>query len=218
MPFSDPLADGTTLQHASEVALRNGASLPWALELAARLRARTDVPLVAMTCFNPVHHYGVERFVEDSVAAGLDGVIVPDLPWAEAAPLAAASEARSFHLIQLVAPTSTPERLAEVARTAKGFVYCVSLLGTTGARAQLPERLPELLQRVRAHVRQPLLVGFGISRPEHIAGIRPHADAVVVASAMADLLGATPAGEWESAVSSYVARLRAACEPVSVSS
>lgn len=218
IPFSDPLADGTTLQHASEVALRNGATLPWALELGARLRGRTDLPLVPMTYFNLVHHYGVERFVEDAVTAGLDGVIVPDLPWAEAASLAAAAEAWNFHLIQLVAPTSTPERLAEVGRTAKGFVYCVSLLGTTGARAQLSERLPELLQRVRAHVRQPLLVGFGISRPEHIAAIRPHADAVVVASAIADLLAATPPAEWESGLRRYVAALRAACEPVSAAS
>lgn len=212
VPFSDPLADGATLQHASEVALRNGASLAWTLGIAARLRRQVEAPLILMTYYNPVHRYGVERFVEDCLAAGADGTIVPDLPSVEAGPLALAAEARGLYLIQMVAPTTTPERLVEVGRTARGFVYCVSLLGTTGARARVSDQLPAFMTRVRAHVSQPLLVGFGIARPEHVVAVRPYADAVVVASAIADLLTATPAQDWEPAVCAYLAELRAACE------
>jgi tryptophan synthase alpha chain len=213
IPFSDPLADGATLQHASEVALTNGASLAWALGLTRRLRARVDVPLILMTYYNPVHRYGIRRFVADALAAGADGAIIPDLPSGEAADLVAAAESQGLYVIQMVAPTTPPERLAEVGRTARGFVYCVSLLGTTGARAQLSDRLPRFMADVRAHVAQPLLIGFGIARPEHIVAVRPYADAVVVASAIADLLGATPSDRWESALRSYVADLRQACEP-----
>ena len=214
VPFSDPLADGTTMQRASEIALRNGASLNWTLGVAARLRRRTPAPLIGMTYYNPVHHYGVGRFVADAVAAGLDGVIVPDLPSAEAAPLEAAAAPRDFYVIQMVAPTTTDERLAEVGNTAHGFVYCVSLLGTTGARDQVSERLPEFMARVRAQVKLPLLVGFGIALPEHVGAVRAHADAVVVASALADLLASTNPEQWRAAVHSYVASLRRACEPV----
>jgi tryptophan synthase alpha chain len=211
VPFSDPLADGATQQRASEVALRNGASLAWTLDLAGRIRRRADAPLVLMTYYNPVHHFGLEAFAATAVTAGIDGVIVPDLPSGEATPLTRALDARGLHLIQMVAPTTTPDRLAEVGRTASGFVYCVSLLGTTGARATLSDRLPLFMKQVRSHVSQPLLVGFGISRPEHIASIRGYADAVVVASAIADMLEATPAPEWETAVRRYVTELRSAC-------
>ena len=189
VPFSDPLADGATMQRASEVALRNGSSLGWSIDLAARLRARLAIPLILMTYYNPIHHYGIERFVERATDAGVDGVIVPDLPSAEAEPLAHASVPRDFYIIPMVAPTTTAERLAEVGRTARGFVYCVSLLGTTGARDQVSMRLPDFTARIRAHVSQPLLVGFGIARPEHVAAVRRYADAVVVGSAIADLLG-----------------------------
>ena len=212
VPFSDPLADGTTLQHASEIALSNGASLSWAIGLAGRLRARTDAPLILMTYFNPVHHYGVVRFVDDALAAGVDGVIVPDLPSGESTELADVAEPRGLYLIQMVAPTSTEARLAEVGRTARGFVYCVSLVGTTGARTTLSDRLPAFMDGVRSHVSQPLLIGFGIATPEHVRAVRPYANAVVVASALADLLDATPPGSRESALRSFVAEMRAACE------
>lgn len=211
VPFSDPMADGATLQRASEVALARGASLAWTLEVATRLRSQTTKPILLMGYFNPIHRFGVERFPATAIAAGIDGVIIPDLPSAEAGAFARAAEAVGLHLIQMVAPTSTPARLAEVGRTARGFVYCVSLLGTTGARAELSERLPDFLQSVRRWVPQPLLVGFGISRPEHIRHLRPYADAVVVGGAIADLIAATPAEECESALFRYVGELAAAC-------
>jgi tryptophan synthase alpha chain len=217
IPFSDPLADGTTMQRASEVALANGASLSWTLGLTRRLRARIDVPLTLMTCYNPVHCYGIERFVVDAVAAGADAAIVPDLPSGEAGALEAAAAAHGFYIIPMVAPTTMPQRLDEVGRTARGFVYCVSLLGTTGARAEVSDRLPRFMAEVRAHVTQPLLIGFGIARPEHIVAMRPHADAVVVGSAIADLLAATPSDRWEPALRAYIVELRAACGPPSPS-
>jgi tryptophan synthase alpha chain len=213
VPFSDPLADGTTMQHASEVALRNGSSLAWSIDLAARLRSRLAIPLILMTYYNLIHHYGIERFIASATDAGVDGVIVPDLPSAEAAPLTAAAAQGDFYVIQMVAPTTTPERLAEVGRTARGFVYCVSLLGTTGARDQLSVRLPDFTAKIRAHVSQPLLVGFGIARPEHVAAVRRYADAVVVGSAIADLLTGSQPEEWESALRAYVRSMREAAEP-----
>jgi tryptophan synthase alpha chain len=219
VPFSDPLANGATIQRASEVALANGASLAWTLERVQNLRTRLDVPLVLMTYYNPVHHYGIDRFVEDAMSVGVDGIIVPDLPSIEAGPLAQAADARGLYVIQMVAPTTTNERLAEVGRTARGFVYCVSLLGTTGVRTQLSDRLPEFMRNVRAHVGIPLLIGFGIARPEHIAAVRRHADAVVVGSSIADLLGRSAPDRWESDLRAYIAELSRACEaPEAVSS
>jgi len=213
VPFSDPLADGTTLQRAGEVALRNGASLPWTIEAAGRLRRLVSAPLIIMTYYNPIHRYGLGRFAADAARAGVDGLIVPDLPSVESGPLIARAEAEGLYVIQMVAPTTTPERLAEVGRTARGFVYCVSLLGTTGVRAQVSDRLPDFMRAVRAAVPVPLLIGFGIARPEHIAAVRPYADAVVVASAIADLLGSAGRDRWIAAVREYVTELRAACEP-----
>jgi tryptophan synthase alpha chain len=213
VPFSDPLADGATMQRASEVALRNGASLAWAIDLGARLRATLSIPLILMTYYNPIHHHGIERFAADAESAGVDGFIVPDLPSAEAAELTRAAEEHDLYLIQMVAPTTTPERLAEVGRSARGFVYCVSLLGTTGARTQLSVHLPDFISQVRAHVSQPILIGFGIARPEHVAAVRGQADAVVVGSAIADLLAGTAAADWESALGDYLRSLREAAEP-----
>lgn len=213
IPFSDPVADGATLQRASEQALHNGASLRWALGVAARLRGQVDAPLMAMTYFNPIYRYGVEEFARDAAQAGIDGVIVPDLPFAESHALLRATEAHGLHVIQMVAPTSTDARLTEVGRSARGFVYCVSLLGTTGARAQLSDRLPAFMERVRAHVTQPLLVGFGISRPEHVGALHAYAQGAIVGGAIADLLASTPPLNRERALRHYISELRAACEP-----
>lgn len=212
IPFSDPVADGVTMQRAGEIALSQGASLDWALGLAARIRAETQVPIVAMTYYNPIHHMGVDAFVQKAAASGLDGIIVPDLPSIEADPLRAAAVQHDFYVVEMLAPTSTEARIAEVGRLARGFVYCVSLLGTTGVREAVSARLPSFLGRVRRMVATPLLVGFGIARPEHITNLRPHADACVVASAIADLLEATPKSECEAALLSYLSELRAACD------
>jgi len=212
VPFSDPLADGATIQHAGEVALNNGASLAWCIELAARLREQLAIPLILMTYYNPIHHYGVDRFVADAESAGVDGVIVPDLPSAEAADLTQAADPRNLYVIPLIAPTTTDDHLAEVGRTAKGFVYCVSLLGTTGARTQLSARLPDFIARVRKHVSQPAVIGFGIARPEHVAAVRGQAEAVVIGSAIADLLAEADPTDRESALETYIRSMREAAQ------
>ena len=178
--------------------------------MAARIRGATAAPLLLMTYYNLIHHYGHSRFVRDALQAGLDGVIIPDLPSGEAAPLLEVAQPGGIYLIQMVAPTTTADRLAEVGRTARGFVYCVSLLGTTGARAAISDRLPSFMANVHAHVRLPLMVGFGISRPEHVAAVRQYADAVAVGGAIADLLRTTPRASCESALAAYVSELRAA--------
>jgi tryptophan synthase alpha chain len=208
--FSDPLADGATIQHASQRALDNGMTLAKALALAARVHARISTPLVQMGYYNPIFSFGLERFCDEAAQAGVAGLIVPDLPPEEAEPLRVAAAARDIELIFLVTPTSTDARIAQVAaaagKTGGGFVYCVSLSGVTGARAELPAELPAFLARVRAATNLPLAVGFGVSRPEHVAKIGAMADGAVVASA---LLNAVDAAAPDQRVAAGVAYFRA---------
>ncbi len=209
IPFSDP--DGVTLQRASFHALQKGASPRAALELAADLRRQHDLPLVFMTYYNLVHSYGVERFTRDAASSGVDGFIVPDLPPEEAGELREACEATGLYLIHMLAPTSSPERVRWIGAHARGFIYCVSVVGVTGARAHLAEGLSDFIGRVRAATSVPLLVGFGISRPDHVREVGRYADAVVVASALTDLVDATPPQKRFEAAHRYLAELKAAC-------
>jgi tryptophan synthase alpha chain len=196
VPFSDPLADGATIQHAGQVALERGTTLGACLDLAGRIAARVKTPLVLMGYYNPIFSLGVARFCEYAALAGVAGLIVPDLPAEEAGPLAEAATAHGIELIYLVTPTSPEQRIERVAkaagRTGHGFIYCVSLSGVTGARAALPEYLPAFLARVRQHTPLPLAVGFGVSRPEHVAQIGALADGAVVASALLNAVDAAP--------------------------
>lgn len=196
LPFSDPLADGATIQHAGQVALDHGATLGACLDIAGRLSAKMRTPLVLMGYYNPIFSLGVDRFCAHAAAAGVAGLIVPDLPAEEAGPLAEAAAAYGIELIYLVTPTSPEARIKRVAhaagKTGNGFVYCVSLSGVTGARASLPDDLPAFLTRVRAHTPLPLAVGFGVSRPEHVTRIGEVADGAVVASALLNAVDAAP--------------------------
>ena len=234
VPFSDPLADGATIQHASHQALLNGMSLAGVLALAGRVAARTATPLVLMTYYNPIFQFtGAEggerereaaedaedaevsaregalaRFARAAREAGIAGVIVPDLPPEEAEPLRDALGAEGIAIIFLVTPTSPGERIERVARMAEtsgGFIYCVSLSGVTGARDRLPERLAAFVGRVRERATLPLAVGFGVARAEHVAEIGRIADGAVVASA---LLNAADAAPPERRVEAAVAFLR----------
>jgi tryptophan synthase alpha chain len=213
VPFSDPLADGPTIQRAGAQALARGGSLAMALDLVRGLRARRSTPTVVMTYFNLLLAFGLERFAHEAQAAGLDGLIVADLPLDEAEPVRRIGLEHDLHLVQLVAPTSTDARLAETARMASGFIYCVALVGVTGARARLADELPGFLRRVRAACPQPLVVGFGISGPEHVAAVRGQADGVVVASALVDLIESTPPDRRRAAVAEYVRALKEATRP-----
>lgn len=185
VPFSDPLADGPTIQRSTQVALERGMNVARALEMAAQLRTRgIRQPLMLMGYVNPILAYGVERFVAQATVAGADGLIVPDLPPEEAAGLEAACRAHGRALVYLAAPTSTPERLAFLAARTTGFLYLVSLTGVTGARAKLPPDLEDFIRRARAVARTPLAVGFGISTPEQARVVGDLADGVIVGSAL----------------------------------
>jgi tryptophan synthase alpha chain len=185
VPFSDPLADGRTIQAAAERALRSGTTLAGILDLVARLRnGGCDVPLALMGYMNPIVRMGIDAFVSRSAEVGVDGIIVPDLPLEEADPLGDAAAARDLSLVLLAAPTTPPERLRRIGERTRGFLYFVSITGVTGARAALPADLPARLDAVRAASRAPVAVGFGISAPEQAAALAEHADAVVVGSAL----------------------------------
>jgi tryptophan synthase alpha chain len=183
IPFSDPLADGPTVQRAGQRALRNGMTATRALELIGELRGRMAVPLIPMTYAGPVMAYGEERFCADLAAAGADGMIVPDVPHDEAGDLLEACRRNGLDMVPLLAPTSTDERIALACAGAGGFVYLVSVAGTTGSRERLSDRVAPLVARVRPHTALPLLVGFGISSPEAARAVMDAgADGVIIGS------------------------------------
>jgi tryptophan synthase alpha chain len=213
IPFSDPLADGVTLQAVSQRVLVAGGTVEDAFRAARALRARTEAPLVFMSYYNPVQRRGTGAFCEAAAASGADGLIVPDLPPEEARPLREACRTSGLALIPMVAPGTPPERLRAACADAEGFVYCVALQGVTGARSDLAGDLPAFLERVRACTTAPLVVGFGISRPEHVASVRRYADGVIVASALVDLLERTSEPERLAAAARYVGSLKAAARP-----
>jgi tryptophan synthase alpha chain len=194
IPFSDPLADGPVIQRAGQAALEAGTTVAACLELAAAVSGQ--VPVVFMSYVNPILSYGPERFAADAAAAGARGVILPDLPPEEAGSVADALNARGLATVFMVAPTSSEERIRLICDSSGGFVYCVTLTGITGARAELPEGVGELLDRVKAHTTLPVAAGFGISRPEHLRALAGHADAAVVGSAVVNEVseGRDPAG------------------------
>jgi tryptophan synthase alpha chain len=209
VPFSDPLADGATIQRASHHALGQGVTLAVCLDVVRRLRQEgLTIPLLLMGYYNPVLAYGIEEFARDASDAGVDGLIIVDLPPEEATAVQTACAGRGLDLVYLLAPTSSDERIALVAAQASGFVYCVSLAGVTGARRDLSPRLAEFLARVRRHTSLPLAVGFGISRAEHVQAVaRLGADAAVIGSAIIDLIDRTPPGERAEEVRAYLEAL-----------
>ena len=197
LPFSDPLADGPTIQRTSQQALRNGMNVNLALEQVAAARAAgMRLPLALMTYVNPVLSYGLARFAADAAAAGADALIVPDLPLEEAGDVRAAADATGLALILLVAPTTPDARLSVACAHASGFVYCVSRTGTTGARTEIAEEAMDLLSRVRRVTDLPRALGFGLSTHAHLQALHGHAEAAVVGSA---LLNAVAAGAGEPA-------------------
>jgi len=217
VPFSDPVADGPTIQRASERALRTGTTLVGVLELVRRLRARTDVPLVLFSYYNPILQMGLEKFADTAVAVGADGVLVTDLTPEEAADYWGIMRARGIDTIFLAAPTSTDTRLAQIASFSSGFLYLISRAGVTGAREALPEDLPVLVRRVRQFTKLPIAVGFGISLPTHVTVLRGIADAAVVGSALvAEIEKAASADAAADAVANRIRLLKhAALEGIS---
>ncbi len=193
IPFSDPLADGPTIQKTSLRALQQGVNVAKCLDVVRQLRGKgIDAPLLLMGYFNLFLRYGQAEFIRDAAGAGVDGLIVPDLPLEEAGPFQRLSESRNIYLIHLLAPTSTDERIAQTCKRAKGFIYCVSLTGVTGARAELRGGVRELVGRIRRHTALPVLVGFGVSTREHVEAIGRFANGAVFASALLDAIDRAP--------------------------
>ncbi len=207
IPFSDPIADGPTIQRAGQRALAGGTTLQDVLTLVRDVRGNSATPIVLLTYFNPVVRYGVERFCRDARAAGADGIVVPDLPADEAGVLIPPARAAGLDTIFLVAPTTSVPRISLAAERSRGFLYCVSLTGVTGARTQVPPDVEALVGRVKALTTLPVCVGFGISTPEQAAAIGRLADGVIVGSALVDLLDRSAANA-ESTLTGYLERIR----------
>jgi tryptophan synthase alpha chain len=184
VPFSDPLADGPTIQAAAQRALESGTTMHTVIDFVSSLRKCTQIPIILMTYYNSIFKYGDQRFIEDAIAAGVDGIIVPDLPPDEAQGLLQLTRKRPLDIIFLLAPTSTDERIRKVVHASRGFIYYVSITGITGSKLSLEPSIAERLAHVRAVSDLPIAVGFGISTPEDASMIAGFADGVIVGSAI----------------------------------
>lgn len=218
-PFSDPLADGPVIQEAGIRAIKGGMNLDRLLTLIKKIRTETDIPLIGMGYINNILHYGVEKFVKDFKAAGLDGIIIPDVPHEESADIKSICSTEDFHLIEFVTPGTTKERIKETCSSADGFIYAVSVNGVTGARdggkqafGQADsidyEVIGKVADMVKAETNVPLAVGFGIGSPEAAAAASKHADAVIVGSAVVGRILKNKMAEAEE----FIASLRAALD------
>jgi len=215
MPFSDPLADGATIQHAGHVALERGMSIRGCMDVARQVSAKSTVPLLLMGYYNPVMAYGLARFCVDAKANGVNGLIIPDLPMEEAEPLLQEVKKNGLALIFLIPPTTPDERIARIAELAAsetgGFVYCVALSGVTGSRTSLPPHLRNFIERVKGYTKErgvPIAIGFGLSTPEHIAEVTSYADGAVIGSALVNLIDRHADGTEVEAVRQYIQSLR----------
>lgn len=215
IPFSDPLADGPAIQQASQRSLAGGTTVARVLAAVQEIRRESDAPLILMTYYNPVFQFGLERFADCCAESGVDGLIVPDLPFEEAGALNEMLASRGVDLIPLVAPTTTDRRLAVISRTARGFVYCVSVTGVTGVREKIDTDLAGFTARVRRHTALPVAIGFGVSGPEQAAAVAAHCDAVVVGSAIVRIIAEKGAASSSGPpVASLVRELKAALSAV----
>ena len=188
VPFSDPLADGPIIQASSHRSLQNKTTLKKIIELVKDIRSESELPIVLMSSFNPIFVYGQKAFVEDAVKAGVDGVILPDLPPEEAEEFLGYANEKKLDMIFLLAPTSTPERIQRIGELSKGFIYYVSLTGTTGTQSALSKNLEEKVTEIKSKVQLPVLVGFGISGPEQAQEAAQCSDGVIIGSAIVKLI------------------------------
>ncbi|TFG35796.1 MAG: tryptophan synthase subunit alpha [Nitrospirales bacterium] len=192
VPFSDPLADGPTIQRASERALKNNVTLRKVIAFVKDIRSSTQIPLILMTYFNPVFKYGSEHFIRDAADAGVDGLIIPDLPPDEAADFIKHARKANLDTIFLLAPTSTEDRIRIVAKVSRGFLYYVSITGTTGSGLLFDGSMERLISEIKGCTDTPVAVGFGVSTPEDAATVAKIADGVIVGSAIVNKLHKTP--------------------------
>ncbi len=184
VPFSDPMADGPVIQKAGEIALKNGVTLDKILKLVKKVRKKTQIPILLMGYYNPILQYGLTKFAKEAKASGVDGVLVVDLPIEESKDLERALKKYPIDIIYLLTPTSEVDRIKLVKKHGSGFVYYVSYTGTTGTRSVDPKDIKKNIQRIKKHIKIPINIGFGISKPEHVKKLAPLADGVVVGSAI----------------------------------
>jgi len=184
IPFSDPVADGLTIQRTSQEALKQKISLKKSFSLAGNLAGNVNIPLVFMTYYNPVYRYGLKNFAYSCAENYVDGVIIPDLPPEEAVPLNSVLKKYNVNLIFLIAPTSPEERIEMISKQSRGFIYYVSLTGVTGAREKLPRTIKSSLNKIRRFTEKPICVGFGISRPSQAREIGKYSDGIIIGSAL----------------------------------
>ena len=211
VPFSDPLADGTTVQATSQKSLERGTTLDDCFELVSKARQQgIEIPLLLMGYTNPFYQYGIDRLAQKAAEVGLDGFLIPDLPSDESEEFAGPLREHGRDLVFFLAPTSTERRIKDVAARATGFIYCVALTGITGARDNVSSELPAYIERVRKETDLPLTVGFGISTPEHVRQVSAIADGVVVASALINYLETIPEVEQPAAATAYIRRMAGA--------
>lgn len=210
IPFSDPMADGPTIQRASERALAAGTTLQDVLKLVAAIRNRLTAPIVLMGYSNPIYAYGWERFANDAVAAGVDGLLLVDLPPEEAGELLPAARAAGLKLIFLLTPTSDEARIRQVARVGGGFIYYVTVTGVTGVRQGVADSIDQQLIEIKKRIKLPLVAGFGIATPEQAARVGALADGVVVGSAIVKLFEQHSGSDLRTQVAALVGSLRRA--------
>jgi len=193
IPFSDPIADGPTIQMSSEQALRNGITLTKTLTMAKEIRTQTDIPLVLMGYANPIFAFGLQKFIQTSAEYGIDGVIIPDLPLEESREYQDHTAKSGIASIFLASPTTSDERLRRLDQASTGFLYCVSVAGVTGVRTDIAEQAKTFLRRAQKHIRRnPMLVGFGISTPNDAKEISTLCDGVIIGSALIKILQTAP--------------------------
>ncbi|MHA1573521.1 MAG: tryptophan synthase subunit alpha [Alphaproteobacteria bacterium] len=211
VPFSDPIADGPTIQAASTAALKAGTTLQKILSLVERVRERSEMPIVLFGAYNPFLHYGLDALCERAAAIGVDGFLVPDLPIEESDEFEERCRRAGLSMVYLVAPTTPPERMGAIAERGSGFLYYISLKGVTGAAIDISPQLREHVGTLRAMSRLPVAIGFGVKTPEHVALVGEVSDAVVVGSALINLIDRyKDSGDLAEQVSDYVRSLKAA--------
>lgn len=212
IPFSDPMADGPTIQRASQISLSQGVTLTDIFEMIGRTKGKVETPLVLMAYYNNIFRYGLKRFAAEASEAGVSGVIVPDLTLEESDSWLEAAKGK-LDTVFLLAPTSSDDRIKRIASASQGFIYCVSVTGVTGARTSIPEELTEFIKRIRAKTEKPLAVGFGISRPDQAAEVARLADGVIIGSALIDMIERAKSEEEQAeSARSFMAELRQAID------
>ena len=208
VPFSDPIADGPVVQRATERALKSHTTLRDILQLGGEIRKRSQVPMLIMSYYNPLLHYGLDKLAHDAAASGFDGILASDLTVEESEPFVAAMSKSGLNTVFLVAPTSSPERIRKIAQASTGFLYAVSRTGVTGERQELSTELRSFLQTLRGYTSVPIAVGFGISKPEHVQAVWQEADGAVVGSALVREIEENAGGDLPNRVAAFTRWLK----------